>query len=1065
MDRRLTTFYAGTLLAAAGAFAAIAVFGSTLDAPLAPTGAVTFDGPRVTKGLDPLPHVLLALLTIVVVARGVGAVFRRLGQPPVLGEMFAGILLGPSLVGALLPEVTAFLMPAGIAPLLGILAQVGVVLFLFLVGLELDTTLLRSRTQGALAISHASIVTPFVLGGLLSLLLYPTTATADVPFVPFALFVGVAMSVTAFPVLARILGECGLQRSPLGVVALACAAIDDVTAWCLLALVVGIAKASASAAGVTLLLTAAFAAVMLLGVKPLMARWVARQSDGDSRSTQTMAVLITGLLASSLATEAIGVHALFGAFLFGAVIPHDSRLAHAAHGKLTDVVVVLFLPVFFAFTGLRTHIGLVEGWQNWLLCALVVVTATVGKFGGTYMAARVAGFPRRDAAGLGALMNTRGLMELVVLNVGLDLRLISPTLFAMMVVMALATTLLTTPALRVLGLAQRADTAPDPAPPPPPLLPPAAPPTMTSSNPASDDRPWDVLICGAGFAGLLLARQLRQELPHLRVAIVERSKRPLPDACHKVGESSVELGCQYFLRLGLREYMAERQLPKMGLRFFPGGGHLPLHERAEMGPCAEPIVPSYQIDRGRIEDDLRGFAERDGVTLIEGAQVTAIDLGTGGALHRVTWDAGGTTGIATARWVVDATGRNALVRKQQKLTRPSRHVASSGWYRIAGRFDINRLVPASEKEWHSRPLADKRWLSTNHFMGDGYWVWVIPLSTGNTSIGVVIHEDTHDSSCIAGLERTQAFIEKHEPHLARELAKERVLDFLCLRNYSYSVAQSFSPDRWALVGVAGAFVDPLFSPGNDFIALANTFTVEMIRADLAGEDLKERADILNTQYRAMLVGAFEIFRQAAPVYGHAGAMSTKVFWNNFAYWSFTCQYFQQDLCRLHAADQARVAVYGTRFLELTSNVESLLQAWARMAPMRTPPPVFLQSPAFPSVLVDAHTAVARKMTLDETLAYMEQRLAQGLEIIGEIVLRIAQELGPERTRELLTEVKFASWGVPIPKQRLDVEDLPSLERRHRMPVLARDVERGLGPIRRHPEAVAAREVVAASAGG
>lgn len=572
-------------------------------------------------------------------------------------------------------------------------------------------------------------------------------------------------------------------------------------------------------------------------------------------------------------------------------------------------------------------------------------------------------------------------------------------------------------------------------------------------------KPWDVLICGGGFAGILLARQLRREMPDLTVALIEKTTRPLPDACHKVGESSVELGCQYFLRLGLREYMSERQLPKMGLRFFPGGGHLPLHQRTEIGPCAEPIVPSYQIDRGRIENDLRDQLETAGVTMIEGAKVTQIDFGQKGASHHVEYEdeSGGHT--LTARWVVDATGRNAVVRKKRNLTQSSGHTASSGWYRIKGRFDINRLVPKTETEWHSRPLADKRWLSTNHFMGDGYWVWVIPLSTGNTSIGVVIHEDVHDYRVIAGLEATQDFIKKHEPALAKELAGEEVLDFLCIRNYSYTMAQAWSEDRWALVGVAGAFVDPLFSPGNDCIALANCFTMEMIRADLAGEDLKAKAAILNNQYRGMLVGCFELFRRASPVFGHGSAMATKVFWNNFSYWSFTCQYYQQDLCRLVGEQQARVGALGRRFLQLGVFMEDLLHHWAKAAP-EAPRAVFLQAPAFPSVLIEAHTAVAKKMTYEETVAYMEHRLAQGLEIIGEIVLRIVQNVGPEIGKQLLEQVKFATWGVPIQAHRLDLEGLSGLERRHQLPSLARDVERGLGPVTRHADAKQARELLA-----
>jgi len=570
---------------------------------------------------------------------------------------------------------------------------------------------------------------------------------------------------------------------------------------------------------------------------------------------------------------------------------------------------------------------------------------------------------------------------------------------------------------------------------------------------------WDVVICGAGLAGLTLARQLRRELPQLSIAMLERTSRPLPDACHKVGESSVELGAQYLDRIGLHDYMRSRQLLKYGIRFFPGGGDLPLHQRTETGPCAEPIVRSYQMDRGRMESDLRGFFEDDGGTLVEGAKVTAIDIRKSPELHRVAYEKDGTSHELCARWVVDATGRQALLRRKQKLTRGSRHVASSGWFRIAGKLDINDLVPKTETEWHNRPCSEHRWLSTNHFMGAGYWVWVIPLSTGLTSIGVVLHEDTHDCRNIAGLEATLAFMQKHEPQLTTAVLEHEIVDFLCLRNYSYSVGRCWSEDRWALVGEAGAFVDPLFSPGTDFIGFANCFTIELMRADLAGLDLKPKAMMLNAQYRALLNGSFQLFRTAAPIYGHPSAMANKVFWNNFAYWSFTCQYFQQDLFRLEGDEHMKFAEVGRRFLELTGHVENLLHHWAVMAPER-PMPVFKQAPAFPSVLIDAHVAVAQKMTTPETLAYISRRLEQGHEIIGELVLRIVQELGPERAQQLLDRVQFWSWGVRVGKERFEVEELVGLQRRHSLPDLARDVERGLGPVRRHAQAAAARELLA-----
>jgi flavin-dependent dehydrogenase len=569
----------------------------------------------------------------------------------------------------------------------------------------------------------------------------------------------------------------------------------------------------------------------------------------------------------------------------------------------------------------------------------------------------------------------------------------------------------------------------------------------------------DVLICGGGLAGLLLARQLRRELPEVSVAIVEKLRRPLPEACFKVGESSVELGAHYLNRLGLADYMRARQLLKWGIRFFPGGGDLPLHLRTEIGPCAEPPLKSYQMDRGRMETDLRAMNEQDGVQLIEGAKVTAIELATGGAPHTVRYERDGAVGELRARWVVDATGRQALLRRQQKLTRGSHHTASSGWFRIRGDFDINSMVPKTEVEWHQRPCTEQRRLSTNHFMGDGYWVWVIPLSTGYTSIGLVIHEDVHDRKHIAGLDATLAFIREHEPHLLAAIEQYPIEDFLCLGNYSYAVARAWSEDRWALIGEAGAFADPLFSPGTDFIAFANCFTVEMLRTDLAGGDLKTKAMLLNVQYRSIQNASMRLFRTASPIYGHPSAMSYKVFWNNFAYWSFTCQYFQQDLCRLDAAGQEQVATYGRRFLELMDHMEHLLSTWARMAPER-PQPVFKQAPAFPSILIDAHVATAQKMTVDETLAYLAMRLEQGHEIVAEMVLRIVQELGPERGQQLLDEVRFAQWGVHVSPARLEIEARKGLDRRHALPDIARDVERGLGAVRRHERAAEARELLA-----
>ena len=432
---------------AIGIFLLVRSTGSTLVAP-APAVAAAAGVP--SNNAEVLLHVLLALVVVIIAARTCGALCKRIHQPPVIGEVIAGILLGPSLLGQITPPAFAYLLPATVAPFLSIIAQIGVILFMFLVGLELDTTQLKHRTHATVAISHASIVAPFVLGTLLALWLYPKLSTRDVPFTVFALFLGVSLSVTAFPVLARILTDRGIQKTRMGTVSLTCAAVDDVTAWCLLAFLIAVAKANVSAAAVTVALTGLYVAFMMLVARPLIIRAVRAQELRESVSQSAIAVVVVGLLLSTLATEAAGIHAIFGAFLLGAIIPHDSRLARDLTKKIEDLVVVLFLPAFFAFTGMRTQIGLVHGASQWLLCGVIIAAASIGKFGGTFVAARFTGFGSRDAAALGVLMNTRGLMELIVLNIGLDLHILSPTLFAMLVLMAIITTLATTPILQLL---------------------------------------------------------------------------------------------------------------------------------------------------------------------------------------------------------------------------------------------------------------------------------------------------------------------------------------------------------------------------------------------------------------------------------------------------------------------------------------------------------------------------------------------------------------------------------------------------------------------------------------
>ena len=446
-DSRLSILYAVMIAFTIAAFLYIRSIGENMvaPAPLSPETAADLSA----KNPHLIFHVLLALAVVIVVGRGLGRIFALLKQPPVIGEVVAGILLGPSLLGRISPETMNFVLPKEAAPHLGVIAQIGVILYMFVVGLELNAEMLRNRVRTTIAISHASIIAPFLLGSLLALLLYPRYSSSDVPFTSFALFIGVAMSITAFPVLARILTDRRMSKTPLGAMALVCAATDDVTAWCLLAFVVGVVQAKIGGALETCALAVAYVAFMFIAIRPLVLRLLANEK-GPSLSTKTTAYVLLGLLLSSLTTEAIGIHAIFGAFVLGAVIPHDSVVARDMTHKLEDFVCILLLPAFFALTGMRTQIGLVTGTEHWLMCGLIILVATAGKFGGSTLAARMTGQGWREAAALGTLMNTRGLMELIVLNIGLDLHVISPTIFAMLVIMALVTTAMTAPIVIIL---------------------------------------------------------------------------------------------------------------------------------------------------------------------------------------------------------------------------------------------------------------------------------------------------------------------------------------------------------------------------------------------------------------------------------------------------------------------------------------------------------------------------------------------------------------------------------------------------------------------------------------
>ncbi len=400
----------------------------------------------------PLSILLVQIITIILVARFFGWICRKIGQPSVVGEIIAGIVLGPSLVGMYFPEFSAALFPQGSLGNLQFLSQFGLILFMFVIGMELDLKVLRNKAHDAVVISHASIVIPFALGLGLAYYIYHSFAPTGVEFASFGLFMGIAMSITAFPVLARIVQERGIHKTKLGSVVITCAAADDITAWCILAAVIAIVKAGSFTSSLYVIsLAIVYVIIMLKVVRPFLKRVGDLNSTRESLSKPVVAIFFLTLLFSAYASEIIGIHALFGAFLAGAIMPENNKFRNIFIEKVEDVSLIILLPLFFVFTGLRTQIGLLDDANLWKVTGLIILVAVTGKFVGSALAARFVGNNWKDSLSIGALMNTRGLMELVVLNIGYDLGVLSTEIFTMMVIMALVTTFMTGPALDIIN--------------------------------------------------------------------------------------------------------------------------------------------------------------------------------------------------------------------------------------------------------------------------------------------------------------------------------------------------------------------------------------------------------------------------------------------------------------------------------------------------------------------------------------------------------------------------------------------------------------------------------------
>jgi flavin-dependent dehydrogenase len=438
---------------------------------------------------------------------------------------------------------------------------------------------------------------------------------------------------------------------------------------------------------------------------------------------------------------------------------------------------------------------------------------------------------------------------------------------------------------------------------------------------------------GGGLAGLTLARQLRIEAPHVRLLVAEKRSHPVPEATFKVGESSVEIGAHYYRNvLGLDPHLFDGHLPKLGIRyFFPHEKNRDLTRRVEIGPPELPLVPSFQLDRGRFENTLLVELRQSGIEVMDGCSVRQITLGP--EIHEVHLDGRDGSRVVRSRWLVDASGRAGLIRRQLGLTRTVGHRCNACWFRVSARVKVDDW--GEDLRWRARVPNGSRWLSTNHLMGRGYWVWLIPLGSGSTSIGVVADATLHPFDRLNRFDRALEWLRQHEPQCAAIVAahEDRLEDFLALRHYAYGCERVFSPDRWALVGEAGLFTDPFYSPGSDFIAIGNECAADLVSRAARGEDVAARAEAFNTTYLRLFDAFLRVYEGQYPLFGNAQVMTAKAAWDNGCYWAVPgLLYFQRRYRDVEFIGSLEPLM--RRFFVLHARMQQFFRAWDLADPYR-----------------------------------------------------------------------------------------------------------------------------------